>query len=75
VSTRLPGATVLAVEPYVTELPESLQGLDNLSLVDIDKALTKADVVVLLVAHNQFKSINPADLVGKQVIDTRGLWR
>src|SRR6185436_15597215 len=75
VANRLPGATVLAVEPYVTELPESLQGVDNLSLVDIDKALNKADVVVLLVAHNQFKSIKPADLEGKHVIDTRGLWR
>lgn len=75
VSGHLPGATVLAVEPHVKELPKSLAGIDNLSLVDISEALPKADVVVLLVDHNQFKSISPADLEGKQVIDTRGLWR
>ena len=75
VCDRLPGATVLAVEPHVNELPMSLAGLDNLSLVDIKAALAKADVVVLLVDHNRFKSISPADLAGKQVIDTRGLWR
>jgi len=75
VCDRLPGATVLAVEPYVSALPISLGDLDNLSLVDIGLALAKADVVVLLVDHHQFASIAPADITGKQVIDTRGLWR
>jgi len=49
VCERLPGATVLAVEPHVSEMPKSLVGVDNLSLVDISTALPKADVVVLLV--------------------------
>ncbi|MBE3074019.1 MAG: UDP-N-acetyl-D-mannosamine dehydrogenase [Actinobacteria bacterium] len=75
VADRLPGATVLAVEPYVSEIPTSFAGADNLSLVDLGEALTKADIVVLLVDHRQFKSISPADLQGKEVIDTRGLWR
>jgi len=75
VARRLPGATVFSVEPHVNALPKSLQGLDNLSLVDTSEAVRKADVVVLLVDHNQFKHISPADLKGKQVIDTRGLWR
>lgn len=75
VARRLPGATVVAVEPHVKELPQSLHGLDNVSLVSIDEALIKADVVVLLVDHNQFKTVSSADLEGKQVIDTRGLWR
>jgi UDP-N-acetyl-D-mannosaminuronic acid dehydrogenase len=75
VCDRLPGATVLAVEPFVSALPMSLGDLTNLSLVDTGLALAKADVVVLLVDHHQFASIAPADLKGKQVIDTRGLWR
>jgi len=75
VADRLPGAIVLAVEPHVKNLPNSLVDIDNCSLVEMSDALPKADVVVLLVDHNQFKSISPADLDGKQVIDTRGLWR
>jgi len=75
VARRLPGATVLAVEPNVHDLPPVLQAQHNLALVDLSDALPKADIVVLLVDHNQFKAIKPPVLDGKHVIDTRGLWR
>jgi len=40
----------------------------------LDEAVRVADIVVLLVDHVQFKSINLDALSGKQVIDTRGVW-
>ena len=43
---------VVTVEPNIHQLPHNLEGL--VSLVDLDKAL-QADVIVLLVAHKEFK--------------------
>ena len=34
-----------------------------------------ADIVVLLVDHDQFKTINRSLLAGKVLYDTRGAWR
>lgn len=63
---------VTVVEPYISELPSILSG--PVELVDIDTCLASADVVLLLVDHNEFKAI-PADKVKDlHVIDTKGLW-
>jgi len=70
----VPGATVLAVEPNVTELPAKLAG-GPVQLVGLDEALERADVVVLLVDHREFKELDRERLSGKRVIDTRGTWR
>jgi UDP-N-acetyl-D-mannosaminuronic acid dehydrogenase len=40
----------------------------------MDKALKKADIVVLLVDHTSFKLMDLSLLSNKQVIDTRGIW-
>lgn len=64
---------VVAVEPNITELPKVFDGT-GLRLVSTEEAL-KADIVLLLVDHKEFRSISP-DFSGKQIlIDTRGLWR
>jgi len=65
---------VLAVEPYVKELPASLRHLP-IALTDVTAALNRADVIVLLVNHRQFSRIPRRILQEKVVIDTRGLWR
>lgn len=72
---QLPDATILAVEPHVKTLPSSLSGRANVSFSEAKAALEKADVVVLLVDHRQFRTLTLGDLAGKQVIDTRGFWR
>ncbi|MBT1064579.1 UDP-N-acetyl-D-mannosamine dehydrogenase [Bowmanella sp. Y26] len=64
--------TVLAVEPNIHELPESLQG-GNIELVSLNTALEKANVVVVLVDHKQFKAADKSELARKVVIDTRGI--
>lgn len=64
--------TVLAVEPNIHELPESLQD-GNVELVSLNTALEKANVVVVLVDHKQFKAADKSELARKVVIDTRGI--
>jgi len=69
------GGAVLVVEPHSPTLPEALAGKENITLTTLDDALSKAQVVVLLVDHQDFKDIDRARLNGKAVIDTRGIWR
>ncbi|MEU5466878.1 UDP-N-acetyl-D-mannosamine dehydrogenase [Kocuria salsicia] len=68
-------ATVLAVEPNVSELPKGLQGLANVEFADYQDAIERADVVLLLVDHDEFKTLPATALKGKAVVDTKGLWR
>lgn len=71
----LPNVTVLAVEPYVTELPKVLAARDNVQLVGLAKALEVADIIVVLVGHSAFTAVKRSALEGKVVFDTIGLWR
>jgi len=65
---------VLAVEPYISQLPKALSD-SGAQLVDLDAALAKADVVLLLVDHRVFRALDRKRLEGKAVVDTRGCWR
>lgn len=66
---------VLAVEPYIDGLPPVLRDLSGVVHADLHDALSRANIIVLLVDHDQFKAIDPDRLSGKTVIDTRGLFR
>jgi UDP-N-acetyl-D-mannosaminuronic acid dehydrogenase len=70
-----PGTRVLAVEPHIDTLPTALAGLPNVELAATEQAVAEADVVVLLVDHAAFRSVTLADLRGRELVDTRGLWR
>lgn len=63
----------LAVEPNVHALPASLDG--PVTLVDRDRALATADVLVMLVDHQQFRALAPDAIRQRWVVDTRGVWR
>lgn len=65
---------ILAAEPFASTLPAALSNA-GVELVDVDRALEEANVVVLLVHHSAFRFINRDLLRGKHVIDTRGIWR
>ena len=69
---EFPGS-VVAVEPNISELPPALKDSD-VSLVDLDSAL-KADVIVLLVDHREFKDNAPKLSSEQVIIDTRGIWQ
>ncbi|AUQ27140.1 UDP-N-acetyl-D-mannosamine dehydrogenase [Dickeya zeae] len=61
------------VEPYIRQLPPGLQG--KAALVDSDRALKEADMLVLLVDHRQFRAIAPEQVAQRWVVDTKGVWR
>lgn len=65
--------TVLAVEPNIRELPESLKG--EFKLVSGTIAEESAEIIVILVDHLQFKVDQiDATIRKKKIIDTRGIW-
>ena len=59
---------LLISEPYVTSHPDY-------DLVDWQEAVQRADIVVVLVNHRQFKGLKPKDLQERVLIDTRGMLR
>jgi UDP-N-acetyl-D-mannosaminuronic acid dehydrogenase len=63
---------ILCVEPNITSIPKSL--IDKIALVDLESAISEADIILLLVDHKEFKAINKSRFSGKQLIDTRGIW-
>jgi UDP-N-acetyl-D-mannosaminuronic acid dehydrogenase len=64
---------VLLVEPNINAIPK---GFDEkkVNLTTMNDALKVADIVVLLVDHTSFKSMDLSLLSDKQVVDTRGIW-
>ena len=59
---------VIVCEPNVTTV-------DGLDLQPLDTLLDKADILVALVGHRQFKRIPMGRLEEKIVLDTCGVWR
>lgn len=72
---QLPDAVVLVVEPNIDQLPSELDGRANVELAELDDAVSRADIVLLLVDHTPFKDFDRDRLREKVLIDTRGLWR
>jgi UDP-N-acetyl-D-mannosaminuronic acid dehydrogenase len=74
---QLPEAAIAAVEPHIEELPPELAARDNVALVPFEEAVESADIVVLLVDHEVFRTADrdAMRLAEKVVIDTRGAWR
>lgn len=67
--------TVLVVEPNIEVLPDELESRPNVELMQLEDAISDADIVLLLVDHTPFRQIEPEQLHSKIVIDTKGLWR
>jgi len=61
---------ILAVEPNVNSLPTLLA--DKVILKDMNAALAESDIILLLVDHKEFKSIELTEEDRKKLIDTRG---
>ena len=65
---------VLLVEPNIKKIPSGFD-TNSTKLTSIDEALKVVDIVVLLVDHREFQSLDLSLLSGKQIVDTRGIWR
>jgi len=61
--------TVLAVEPHVSVLPK---GLEKATLVSAEEAMKRADILVILVDHKAFFTLDWAG-AKQPIIDTRGI--
>jgi UDP-N-acetyl-D-mannosaminuronic acid dehydrogenase len=70
-----PDLDIRVAEPLVHRLPEELEIFANVQLQGASDAIAAADIVVLLVDHDHFRSLSRSRLAGKVVYDTRGLWR
>lgn len=65
--------TTFAVEPNIHELPTKLKGITE--LISTEQALKDADIVLMLVDHQQFKAIPGSKVTQKWIVDTKGVWR
>lgn len=65
-----PDLELLLVEPHLKTSP-----IAAAPLVDLPRALAEADILVILVAHRQFRHLRPEHLLRHQVVDTVGLLR
>ena len=75
VAAAAPHAQVLVAEPHAKELPASLARWDNVRLTGWRQAVEQADVVAVLVGHQEFADLDPHLLEGRSVIDATGFWR
>jgi UDP-N-acetyl-D-mannosaminuronic acid dehydrogenase len=75
IARRMPELDLRVAEPLVHVLPRVLDHLPQVRLEAACDAIAAADIVVLLVDHDHFRSLSRSRLAGKVVYDTRGLWR
>ena len=68
------GQRIKLVEPYAHELPMDFAGT-GAELIDIDTAIERCGVFIVLVDHDVFKSVPLDERADKAVYDTRGIWR
>lgn len=59
---------IMVCEPLISSHPD-------LPLFPLEEVMKKADIILLLVDHRQFRKIKPAHLSEKILIDTRGMIR
>jgi UDP-N-acetyl-D-mannosaminuronic acid dehydrogenase len=64
---------LLVVEPHVNSLPKNLTEL-GLKLWDFDQATERANILLLLVDHASFLTVDHDVVKDKIVVDTRGVW-
>ncbi len=67
------GCELRVAEPFVSELPHELKAAQAVALVGTEAALA-SDLLVMLVDHKAFRDIPLSRLIGKSIVDTRGIW-
>jgi UDP-N-acetyl-D-mannosaminuronic acid dehydrogenase len=67
------GRRIRLVEPYAAALPMAFAGT-GAELIDIDSAIARCGLFIVLVDHDLFRSVPLDERADKIVYDTRGLW-
>ena len=68
------GGRIKIVEPYINALPPALAAT-GAELVPLDRALAICEIGLVLVDHDEFRSIPTGSRRHMAVLDTRGIWR
>jgi UDP-N-acetyl-D-mannosaminuronic acid dehydrogenase len=66
---------ILVVEPNVEQVNALFSAFHNVQIRNLENAINEADIVVVLVAHNQFLNIDRTKIDEKIVVDKVGIWR
>jgi UDP-N-acetyl-D-mannosaminuronic acid dehydrogenase len=66
---------VYLVEPHVEVVPKTFAGCKGVHWVALTDAIRQSDIIALLVAHDQFRSLDRRLMTDKIVIDTTGTLR
>lgn len=66
---------ILAVDPNIALIDELFDENLNVQIRNFEEAIGEADIIVVLVGHRQFMSVNMAKLNKKIVIDKVGIWK
>ena len=74
IAQALPEVEILLVDPFVENVPPRLNTNANLRMAGAGEAVDRADIIVLLVEHDAFKSLRHIRHNGKVIYDTRGAW-
>jgi UDP-N-acetyl-D-mannosaminuronic acid dehydrogenase len=61
------------VEPNINYLPDEFLN-KNCSLEQLDLSIEKSDIILVLVDHEEFRVLDKKKLLGKLIIDTKGIW-
>jgi UDP-N-acetyl-D-mannosaminuronic acid dehydrogenase len=64
---------IFIVEPHVPNPPKPLAQATRVHWVGLQEAVREADIVALLVAHDQFRTLDRTLLADKIIIDTVGV--
>src|SRR5699024_8616568 len=64
---ELENINFLVAEPNIGELPKRLKGFENASLMDFQTAINQSDIVLLLVDHKEFKTLDMSHFHGKKL--------
>ena len=67
------GERIHIVEPFARALPAAF-ARTGATLIDLDDAIERCPVMIVLVDHELFKSVPLDERAGKAVYDTRGIW-
>jgi UDP-N-acetyl-D-mannosaminuronic acid dehydrogenase len=67
------GSRIRIVGPFIDELPAEIAEHGAI-LTDLDEAVKRCEIAIVLVDHDHFKSIPLADPRHLAVLDTRGIW-
>jgi UDP-N-acetyl-D-mannosaminuronic acid dehydrogenase len=66
---------ILVVDPNIKRIDELFDKNLKIQLRTLDEAVDEADVLVVLVGHREFMSVDKLKINAKVVIDKVGIWK